>query len=65
MRAWTMSHDQWQVVKSDLAVGVWKALKEANIEVPFPQRDLHLKSLNEEELKSIVQPRINSKKDSK
>lgn len=54
LRAWTMSHDQWQVVKSDLAVGVWKALKEADIEVPFPQRDLHLKSIEKNEFEDII-----------
>ena len=47
VRAWTSS-DDWRVVQSDLAVEVNRALKEAGIEIPFPQRDLHLRSVHEE-----------------
>ena len=45
VRAWTAS-EGWWVVKSDLAVAVNEALKEASIEIPFPQRDLHLRSVD-------------------
>ena len=34
-------------VPSDLAVAINDALKEAGIEIPFPQRDLHLRSVPE------------------
>jgi small-conductance mechanosensitive channel len=44
VRAWTASNDWW-VVNSDLAVTVNNVLKEAGIEIPFPQRDLHLRSV--------------------
>jgi small-conductance mechanosensitive channel len=30
--------------RSDLHFAIFKALKEAGIEIPFPQRDLHIKS---------------------
>ena len=53
LRAWTVNDGNWQVVKSDLAVGVYKTLNEANIEIPFPQRDLHLKSVNKDALENI------------
>jgi small-conductance mechanosensitive channel len=33
-------------VSSDLLVGVNNALAEAGIEIPFPQRDLHLRSVD-------------------
>ncbi len=33
------------IVRSDLAVGIQDALAVANIEVPFPQRDLHVKTV--------------------
>jgi potassium efflux system protein len=33
-------------VKSDIAIAVNAALKEADIEIPFPQRDLHLRSVD-------------------
>lgn len=31
-------------VKSAVLLAVWKAFKEHNIEIPFPQRDLHIRS---------------------
>jgi len=30
-------------VRSDVLMGIWRGLKNANIEVPFPQQDLHIK----------------------
>ena len=32
-------------VKSDLLIHIWDAFKSNNIEIPFPQRDLHIKSV--------------------
>ncbi|WP_202900420.1 mechanosensitive ion channel family protein [Parvularcula oceani] len=31
-------------VRSEVLIKVWEGLKEAGIEIPFPQRDLHIKS---------------------
>jgi len=44
LRAWI--RDPWAVpaVRSDLLFGIWYALKERGIEIPFPQRDLHIRS---------------------
>jgi len=39
-------------IRSELNVGIWKAFKEAGITIPFPQRDLHVKSMP----KSMSQP---------
>jgi len=47
VRAWTAS-ESWWTVNSDLAVAVNNALKEADIEIPFPQRDLHLRTVSPE-----------------
>ena len=44
LRFWTYQED-WFRLKSDVAVGLAKALREANIEIPFPQRDLHIRSV--------------------
>ena len=33
-------------VRSDLYFGLFRALKEAGIEIPFPQRDIHIRSTN-------------------
>ncbi|MGW8265420.1 MAG: mechanosensitive ion channel domain-containing protein, partial [Longimicrobiales bacterium] len=47
VRAWTTSAE-WMIVQSDLAVAMNQALKEADVEIPFPQRDLHLRSVDPE-----------------
>lgn len=33
------------VTKSEVSVAVYNSFKEANIEIPFPQRDIHIKSM--------------------
>jgi small-conductance mechanosensitive channel len=45
IRAWT-SVDDAVAVRSELAVAAYQALTEAGIEIPFPQRDLHLRSVD-------------------
>ena len=47
LRAWTVDHDNWIFIKSDLTVSLYNAVREAGIQIPFPQRDLHLKSVDE------------------
>jgi small-conductance mechanosensitive channel len=44
--AWTDSFDDWMQTRSELAMAVSRALAEAGIEIPFPQRDLHLRSVD-------------------
>ena len=44
LRAWTDAFDQWVLVRSKLALEVHRKLGEAGIEVPFPQRVLHVKA---------------------
>jgi small-conductance mechanosensitive channel len=46
LRFWTYQED-WFQLKSDIAVHLIKALREANIEIPFPQRDLHIRSVSD------------------
>lgn len=43
-------------VKSDVMFAVWDALKEAGIEIPFPQRDLHVRSVDKSILMAPPQP---------
>ncbi len=33
-------------IQSEVLFNIWDTLKEHNIEIPFPQRDLHIKTLN-------------------
>ena len=42
---WT--YNDWIKVKSEILFDVFDALKEAGIEIPFPQQDLHLRSIDE------------------
>jgi potassium efflux system protein len=44
VRAWA-SYDDHIFVRSRLALAVHAALGEAGIEIPFPQQDLHLRSI--------------------
>jgi potassium efflux system protein len=42
LRAWTAEFDSWPVIRSELAVAVYEAVREAGMSFPFPQRDVHL-----------------------
>ncbi len=48
IRAWTNNFGDWVKIRSDLTVRVHDALKQAGIEIPFPQHDLHLRSVSPE-----------------
>ncbi len=45
LRAWTDEFGDYLEVRSAICVGVSVALEEAQIVIPFPQRDLHVMSL--------------------
>lgn len=46
LRFWSAWQDTWFQLQSDVTVAVSKALQEAGIEIPFPQRDLRLRSFD-------------------
>ena len=48
LRAWTGRFESWRQVQSNMAVAINRALREAGIEIPFPQRDLHVRSVSPE-----------------
>jgi small-conductance mechanosensitive channel len=52
LRFWTNSFDRWLRVQSQATVAVSDALAEAGIEIPFPQRDLHVRSADQEAMAS-------------
>jgi small-conductance mechanosensitive channel len=54
LRAWT--RESFVQVSSDLRVAVNAALDEAGIEIPFPQRDLHLRSIDEGVAQVLLKP---------
>jgi small-conductance mechanosensitive channel len=48
VRVWTTDRADWLMVRSELAMKIRDGLAEAGIEVPLPQRDLHLRSVSGE-----------------
>jgi small-conductance mechanosensitive channel len=46
IRSWTNDFDNWVKIRSALTVRVHDALKKAGIEIPFPQHDLHLRTVS-------------------
>ena len=46
LRFWSERQDIWFQLKSDVTVAVAHALAKAGIEIPFPQRDLHIRSVD-------------------
>lgn len=47
LRVWTLNAEARVAILSDLHVRVDNALKAAGIEIPFPQRDVHLRTLDD------------------
>jgi small-conductance mechanosensitive channel len=41
-------------IKTELNLGIHDAIKEAGIEIPFPQRDLHLRSVDADAGRAIT-----------
>ncbi len=47
IRAWTNDFSDWVPIRSQLTIGVYEALRAAGIEIPFPQHDVHLRSVSD------------------
>lgn len=54
IRAWSRRYDDWSAVRSDLMTRLHAALDAAGIVIPFPQQDVHLRSLSEDLLRSLA-----------
>ncbi len=46
LRAWVRDADERLIVTSELHDGIYRRFHEANIEIAFPQRDIHLRSVD-------------------
>ncbi|MEY3069878.1 MAG: hypothetical protein RLZZ456_1577 [Pseudomonadota bacterium] len=53
VRAWTDNYDDAIFIRSALAVDMHAALTEAGIAIPYPQRDLHLRSVDPDILSQL------------
>ena len=47
MLFWTTFYTEWLRIRSEIIFSAFDRLKENNIEIPFPQRDLHIKTIHE------------------
>lgn len=54
LRAWTNRSDAWVQIRSDLAVAINAALTEHDIQIPYTQRDLHLRSIDPQALQMLA-----------
>jgi len=45
IRAWTNNFGDWVKTRSELNVRVYDALQAAGIEIPFPQQDVHVRTV--------------------
>jgi len=57
LRAWTAHFSTWVQIRSDLTISVSRALADAGIEIPLPQRDLHLHTGETVQGEEIIPPR--------
>ena len=57
IRAWTNNFADWVKTRSELNVRVNDALRMAGIEIPFPQQDVHLRSVDPSALAALVPKR--------
>jgi small-conductance mechanosensitive channel len=46
IRSWTNNFGDWVKIRSDLTVRVYDALMHAGIEIPFPQQDVHVRTVS-------------------
>ena len=53
VRAWTYDYDNSATIRSDLVTRIYSALNEAGIEMPFPQQDIHLRSVSQEAVERL------------
>jgi len=42
---WVEHFDDWLATETDLRMMIWRAFEKHNIEIPFPQQDLHVRSV--------------------
>jgi potassium-dependent mechanosensitive channel len=61
LRGWTEDFDSWVVIRSELGVAVYAALAEAQIVIPFPQRDIRVRTVEQRSDDKEAESRAGSK----
>ncbi len=56
VRVWTDRFNEWVLIRSDISLAIHDALYEAGIEIPFPQTDLHVRSIPKEMQMPVGKP---------
>lgn len=53
LRVWVEDPDKVVSLRSEMVTDIYDSLNEAGIELPFPQRDIHLRSIDETTLRGL------------
>ncbi|HSE11430.1 MAG TPA: mechanosensitive ion channel domain-containing protein, partial [Rudaea sp.] len=54
IRAWTNDFGDWVNIRSEMSMRLYDALNAAGIQIPFPQRDVHVRSIDAEARKAVA-----------
>lgn len=54
LRIWISNFDDWFSVESEINTAINHALAEAGVEIPFPQRDLHLRTVGTDAARKLA-----------
>lgn len=57
-----VSYDRGMTIQSEIAMSIYDALEEASINIPFPQQDLHIKSIDKDFEEKLFQKPKTTKK---
>jgi small-conductance mechanosensitive channel len=48
IRAWTDNFGDWVTIRTEMTARVYEALAKEGIEIPYPQQDIHIRSVSAE-----------------
>ena len=54
LRVWVEDPEKLVGLRSEMVTDIYAALNDAGIELPFPQRDVHLRSVDDETLRNLT-----------
>lgn len=56
VRAWTREFDDWVGIRSQLLARIYADLQAAGVEIPYPQQDVHVRTVSAEVLATLRSP---------